>query len=121
MGLFLGDGRLVLVPIGAADGGASVDHGGLVNDAFAQRQIIAAITGSMPAGSLIATDLKLGTGLNGTTRLDLTTLEADGQADQLDPNPLASAFDLFVIDLQDQFKSAANLPSNVENQQKIVV
>ena len=64
--------------------------------------------------------LKNGGGLNGGVRLNAFTLAADGQDDQIHPNASPTADDLFVVDAQDQF-SAANLPSSIENQQKIVV
>jgi hypothetical protein len=67
-----------------------------------------------------ALHLKFGGGLNGAVRLDGTTLAADHQADRLDPNPAATADDLFVIDLQDTF-TGVNTPSAVETQQRIVV
>ena len=65
--------------------------------------------------------LKNGGGLNGAVVLNGTTLAADGQADQLNPNPSSVASDLFVLDLQDQFQFGTSLPSTIETQQRIVV
>jgi hypothetical protein len=65
-------------------------------------------------------DLKSGV-LGGAVRLDRSTLEADGKVDTLNPNPAPTAFDLFVLDRQDQFKFATNVPSAVELAREIIV